>query len=72
MYQITLNTPSFGKRVIHKDIDSYALAAYMVRGFVKEYKKESDHGKKGDNFYKKGRAVCYKGGDRHEFTIEKK
>lgn len=71
MYQITKTTPALGTRVIHKDIESYAIAAYMVKGFVKEYKKEAEHGKKCDNFYKKGRAVCYQGGDRHEFTIQK-
>lgn len=71
MYQITLNTPAFGKRVIHKDIPCYAAAAYALRNVVNVYRKKAPHGKKGDNFYKKGRAVCYQGGDRHELAIEK-
>lgn len=71
MYAIYQTTPAFGKRLINKNVNSYALAAYMVKGFVKAYKADAPHGQKGNNFYKKGRAVCYQGGDRHEFLIEK-
>lgn len=71
MYQITKTTPAFGSKVIYENLDSYGLAACMLKEFVRDYKKEAEYGKKSDNFYKKGRAVCYQGGDRHEFTIEK-
>lgn len=71
MYQIIKSTPNVSRRVMHNEIETYALAAYMVRDIVKHYKEEAPHGEKGDNCYRKSGAVCYAGGDRHEFLIER-